>query len=310
MRFSISLPQHVADGEFHPDELRGFVSRAEELGFAGLWVMEQTLGTLPTLSPLELLSYAAACTQRLRLGCAVLVTPLHNPVHLAKHIATIDQLSRGRLDVGIGIGGRNRQFSAFGVDPEAGLVARFEEGTRLMKALWTQPKVDFEGRFWQLTSAAMEPKPYQKPHPPLWYGGSAPSALRRAARDGDAFIGAGSSTTVSFAEQVSRLRAELANNGRAGDDFTVAKRVYLTVDDDAGRARKRMNEALIGVYGRDFGARLAPVAVAGTPRDCVGSLREVIDAGAEMLVLNPLFDTAEQMERLAAEVLPELLGSP
>src|SRR5690349_17010366 len=98
-------------------------------------------------------------------GCMLFVTPLHSPVHLAKSLSTLDQLSRGRIEVGVGTGGRFRMFSAFGVDPDS-LVARFTEGLRLMKALWTEPRVTFEGRFWQLEGAAMEPKPFQKPWPP------------------------------------------------------------------------------------------------------------------------------------------------
>jgi alkanesulfonate monooxygenase SsuD/methylene tetrahydromethanopterin reductase-like flavin-dependent oxidoreductase (luciferase family) len=157
VRFAISIPQHVADGTFDPDGFRAYLGRAEELGFHSGWTQEQVLGTIPHLGPAELLSYAAACTERLRLGCAVFVSPLHSPVHLAKSIATLDQLSRGRLEVGVGSGGRARMLSAFGVDPDS-LVARFTEGIRLMKALWTEERVDVDGRFWQLSGAAAEPK--------------------------------------------------------------------------------------------------------------------------------------------------------
>src|SRR5204862_4791476 len=104
-------------------------------------------------------------------------------------------------------------FAAFGVDPGT-YVARFSEGLELMKACWTQPKVDFEGRFWRLAGGAMEPKPFQKPHPPIWFGGSHPAALRRAVRHGDAFMGAGSSTTAAFANQVKVVRAELVEAAR------------------------------------------------------------------------------------------------
>jgi alkanesulfonate monooxygenase SsuD/methylene tetrahydromethanopterin reductase-like flavin-dependent oxidoreductase (luciferase family) len=133
VRFAISIPQQVADGTFDPAAMSAYLTRAEQLGFAGAWTQEQVIGTLPLLGPVETLSYAAACTERLRLGCAVLVTSLHSPVHLAKSLSTLDQLSRGRLEVGIGTGGR-RMFSAFGVDPES-FVARFSEGLRLMRTL-------------------------------------------------------------------------------------------------------------------------------------------------------------------------------
>ena len=302
MRFAISIPQFTADGAFDPAAFRHHLARAEALGFDSAWTQEQVLGATPTLGPIETLTYAAACTERLRLGCAVFVTPLHGPLHLAKSIATLDQLSRGRLEIGVGTGGRGRMFSAFGVDA-GGLVARFNEGLRLMKACWTESHITFEGRFWRLEDTAMEPKPFQKPYPPLWFGGNHPDALRRAVRHGDGFFGAGSTGTERFAEQVRLVREALTEQGRDPGGFGVAKRVYLAVDDDAARAERAIDAALERLYGR---TGMAPVAVAGTPEECVRGLREVADAGAAMILLNPLFEETAQMERLAAEVLPRL----
>ncbi|WP_433755479.1 LLM class flavin-dependent oxidoreductase [Nocardia sp. CA-135398] len=305
MRYAISVPQLIPDGSFQPENLRTYLDRAETLGFESAWTTEQLLGSAPNLSPIELLTYAAACNERLRFGCAVFVTPLHNPVHLAKRISTLDQLTRGRLEIGVGIGGRNRMFSAFDVDPADNLVTRFNEGLRVMKALWIQPRTDFEGEFWQLNAATMEPKPFQKPYPPLWFGGSTPAALRRAVRHGNGFFGAGSTTTAKFAEQVRFVRESLAENSSAPSDFRIAKRVYIAVDDDPARAEQRMATALTDFYG-DFGKTLLPVAVHGTPKDCVQGLRAVADAGAELTLINPLFDEQSQMERIATEVLPHL----
>jgi probable F420-dependent oxidoreductase len=305
VRFAISIPQHTADGAFEPARMRRPLARAEELGFHGAWTQEQVLGTIPHLAPAEIMSFAAACTERMRLGCAVFITPLHSPVHLAKSLSTLDQITRGRLEVGVGIGGRNRMFSAFGVDRET-FVTRFNEGLRLMRALWTEPKIDFSGRFWQLDGAAMEPKPFQKPGPPVWFGGSHPAALRRAVRHGDGFFGAGSNTTAQFAEQVQIVRAELDRQQRDPAGFPIAKRVYIAVDDEPDRARQRMSDALGRLYGF-FGLRdMTPVSVWGTPEQCVRGVTEVADAGAGLILLNPLFDDAEQMERLAAEVVPHV----
>ncbi|MFD4190873.1 LLM class flavin-dependent oxidoreductase [Amycolatopsis thermoflava] len=300
MRFAISIPQFVADGTFDPAAFRAYVRRAEELGFESGWTQEQVLGTAPHLSANETMAYAFACTERLRLGCAVYVTPLHIPAHLAKSLATLDQLSRGRLEVGVGSGGRNRPFSAFGLDGEAH-VARFTEGIRLVKALWTEDVVDFDGRFWQLEGASMQPKPFQKPGPPLWFGGSHPNALKRAVKHGDGFFGAGSSTTAAFAEQVKTLREVLAEAGR--EDFQVAKRVYIAVDDDGDAARRRVADGLAEIYGK---RGLEAVAVAGTPDECVAGVQEVAAAGAELILFTPFADQAEQMERLAAEVMPRI----
>jgi probable F420-dependent oxidoreductase len=306
MRFAIAIPQFVADGAFDPSSFRAYLTRAEELGFASAWAQEQVLGTKPTLDPITTMTYAAACTERMRLGCAVFVLPLHSPVHLAKSLSSLDQMSRGRLEIGVGSGGRTRPFAAFGITADH-LAERFTEGLRLMQACWTEETIAFDGRFWQLEGAAMEPKPFQKPYPPLWFGANKRVALRRAIRLGHGFFGAGSTTTARFAEQVTIVREELAAAGRDPATFRVAKRVYIGVDDDADRARQRVAAALDALYG-PFGlaGRISPVAVAGTPADCVAGLHAVTEAGAEMILLNPLFDERDQMERLAAEVLPRL----
>ena len=299
MRFAISIPQRFADGTFDPIRLRDYLTRAESLGFHSAWTQEAVLGPAPTLAPLELMAFAAACTERLRLGCAVFVSPLHNPIHLAKGISTLDQLSRGRIEVGMGTGGRGRMFSAFEVDP-AHLVARFTEGLQLVKACWTEPRITFEGRFWQLNGAFVEPKPFQKPYPPLWIGGNHPEAVRRALRYGNGFFGAGSSTTAQFAQQVNVLRAAQVEAHQDPATFQIAKRVYIVIDDDASRARERVDAGLTQIYGS---SSLNAVAVSGPPSACIAGLREVAEEGAELIQLHPLFDEAEQMERLAAEVV-------
>jgi probable F420-dependent oxidoreductase len=302
MRFAISIPQGVGADGIDPPAFAEHLRRAEVLGFESAWTQESTLSRSPVLAPNEALAYAAACTERLRLGCAVYVTPLHSPVQLAKAIATLDQLSRGRIEVGIGIGGRGRMFSAFGVDGER-FVARFTEGLALMKACWTESTIEFDGDFWQVHGGAMEPKPFQKPYPPIWFGASHPAALRRAVRHGDGFFGAGSSTTDQFADQVRTIRAALKEAGRDPTSFPIAKRVYVTVDDDPQRALRRTDTALEHHYGR---SGLVAVAVTGGPAECVSGLRKVSDAGAELIQLNTLFDDSPQMERLAAEVIPQL----
>ncbi|SNX55669.1 probable F420-dependent oxidoreductase [Streptomyces sp. TLI_55] len=302
MRFAISIPQFYLDGEFDPGAFRAYLARVEDLGYHSVWAQESPIGTGALLSPMEAMTYAAACTTRLRLGTTVFVSTLHQPVHFAKALATIDQMSGGRLEVGVGSGGPNRPFAAFGMD-KARYLARFTEGIDLVKALWTRPSVTFAGEFWQLEDAAMEPKPLQKPHPPLWFGGSSESALRRAVRLGDGFFGAGSSTTAAFREQVAFVAAEAAKVGRA--DFPVAKRIYIDIDEDAERARERTNAGLARVYGRRI-ASIEAAAVAGTLDECVAGVREVIDAGAELVLFTPLGDPAPLAERIAAEVIPAL----
>jgi probable F420-dependent oxidoreductase len=305
MKFAIAIPQFYADGEFDPGAFWAYFARAEELGFDSAWTQESVLGAGPQLSPIETMTYAAACTERMRLGCVVFVSTLHSPVHLAKSLSTLDQLSRGRIEVGVGTGGPVRPFAAFGVDPHR-YVARFTEGVKLMQALWTEPRVTFHGEFWRLENAAMEPKPFQKPYPPLWFGGASEPALRRAVRlGGHGFFGAGSAPTDTFAEQVRIVRAALAEAGRPAGDFAIAKRVYIAIDEDAGRARTRMNAALEGIYGHRVPATEA-AAITGTAGDCVREVNQVAAAGADLILFTALFDQREQMEQLAAAVLPKL----
>jgi probable F420-dependent oxidoreductase len=301
VRAAISMPQRFADGTFDPHSFRSFLGRAEALGFESAWTQEQVLGRFPQLGPTETMTFAAACTEQIRLGCAVYVTPLHNPVHLAKSLSTLDQLSGGRLEVGVGAGGQRRAFAAFGVD-SATYIARFTEGVALMKACWTEPTITFDGRFWQVHGAEMEPKPIQKPFPPLWFGGSHTNALRRGVRLGAGFFGAGSTTTAQFREQVHDLRTILAEEGRDVAGFPVAKRVYFHVDDDAERAARLVSQNLAQIYAH-IAADFTAVAVFGSPRTCIEGVREVIDAGAELVLFTPLHDEAAQMERLAAEVV-------
>ena len=305
MRFGISIPQFVGDGEFDSKTFHAYLGRAEELGFEGAWTGEQVLGTIPHLGPLETLANAAAVTHRLRLGVAALVLPLYSPLHLAKSVASLDQLSRGRLDVGITLGGRFRQFAAFGVDPGT-LVARFTEQIRLMKALWREDRVDFDGRFWQLKNAAMEPKPFQKPHPPLWFAAAHPDAVRRAVALGDRFIGAGSQTTEQFRQQVVVVREALAERHADRPAFLIAKRVYIAVNADGDRARLELTKALNSLYGYFGMPNIDALGIGGSAETCIAELLAVKDAGAEMIVLNPLYDDREQMERLAGEVVPYL----
>jgi alkanesulfonate monooxygenase SsuD/methylene tetrahydromethanopterin reductase-like flavin-dependent oxidoreductase (luciferase family) len=203
----------------------------------------------------------AGCTERLRLGVAVLVSSLHDPLQLASAITAVDRLSHGRLDVGVAPGGGRRRFAAFGVD-------------------------DATFRF----------------------GGQAPKALARAVRHGDAFLGAGSSTTAKFAEAVSIVQRELASQGKDPAHFPIGKRVYLMIDNDPAKARQRVLDGLHRIYGGMPG--IDDVPVSGSVDDVVGGLRGVIDAGAQTILLNPVgrdvAEDREQMERLAAEVIPQL----
>jgi probable F420-dependent oxidoreductase len=292
----VAIPQTFRDATVNPRHIADFLRRAEALGFHSAWVVEQILGAMASLEPVDLLAYAAALTDRMRLGSAVLLTALRNPVHLAKSLATVDQLSGGRLIVGVGLGGTPRVYPAYGLRAER-RAARFEEGLMVMKRLWTEPRVTMHGEFFNLDNASMEPKPSQKPHPPLWFGGHHPNALKRAVAMGDGFIGAGSASTAAFADEARQLRALLADARRDPAAFPIGKRVYIAVDGDRDRATRRLADWFGAFYGK---AELAAqVCVWGDAAQCADGLREIVAGGAQFLMLNPVFDELEQLERLA-----------
>jgi alkanesulfonate monooxygenase SsuD/methylene tetrahydromethanopterin reductase-like flavin-dependent oxidoreductase (luciferase family) len=279
MRFSVGLPQLDAD----PASAAPYAARAEELGFDGLWVLDSAVGGptghSTTLDGLQLLATAAAVTRTPRLGIAVIVITRRNPALLAKELASLDRLSGGRLTVGVGIGSSQPPPAAFGFStgPRA---RRLREGVEMMRALWTDSFED--GR--------VEPKPVQQPLP-VWFGGSAPPALRRAARMADGWIGGGSSSTGDFIGHVEILR-ETAPEG-----FPIAKRVYIAIEETESRARERLTPVLDGMYG--WPGITDRVAVCGPAEQCAEELQRLIAAGAQELVLNPLYDHVRQLEALA-----------
>jgi probable F420-dependent oxidoreductase len=302
LRLAIAVPQTFADGAFDPEALGAYLARAEALGFDSAWTSETVFSSMPFLDSVDMLTYAAALTRRMRLGCAVMLTGLRSPVHLAKRLSTLDQLSRGRLEIGVGLGGRVDIYPAFAADASA-RVARFTEGLRLMKELWAKPEVTFEGRFWRLNGLPMEPKPFQKPYPPIWFGANHPNALRRAVQNGDGFIGGGSAPTEQFADQVRTVRTLLDEARRDPADFPIGKRVYIAVDEDERRAEQRVIEWFRARYGRPG---LERSAIWGTPGRCLDGLHEVVGLGTELIILDAPFDHADQLERFAAEIAPRL----
>lgn len=283
MEFAIAIPQTYPT----PARIQQFLKRAEELPFVAAWTTEQVIGTDPVLESVTTLAYAAAITRRLQLGVAVLLIAQRNPINLAKALSSLDVLSNGRLIVGVGLGASTRYYPAYGLAPE-GRVARFRENLSIMKRLWSEDKVTLPGRFSQLDGISMEPKPVQKPHPPIWFGGHAEAALRRAVELGDGYIGAGSIPINSFLEDLKQLPP----------NFPKAKRLYLAFDDNLPRLREWFG----AFYGKPEMAD--QVAVWGSPQQIADQIRRLKDAGVTHVLLNPVFDEETQMERLAEKVLP------
>jgi probable F420-dependent oxidoreductase len=305
IQFGIAAPQIHRDLPVNRAEIQGYIQRAEALDFHSLWVQEQAVlrQAASALEGVSLLGYAAALTRKIQLGTAVLLITLRNPIHLAKSVASLDQLSQGRLIVGVGLGAVTRLYQAYGLSPEK-KVARFMEALVVMQKLWTENDVNFDGKFWKLQKATLVPKPFQKPHPPIWFGANVAPAIKRAAKYGSGFIGAGSSSTEDFRVQVKTLVAALEEQRKDPASFSVAKRVYIAVNRDRDKAGKVTREWFGLYYGRSEMAER--VAVWGSAEECAEKLQEVVGAGARLLVLNPMFDMRDQLEILAGEVIPKV----
>ena len=186
MHLGLILPNFGRDAS--PERLRRFAEAAEKLGFDSVWTTEHIVVGPEGVDPygrvydsLVTLGWIAGRTERVGLGTSIVLVPLHNPFHLAKQVATLQELSAGRFTLGVGMGWHRDEFDFMGVEFE-GRGRRGDEAIRLMRALWSGERL-FEGRYWSYRDATAEPHP--SPQPEIWVGGSSPHAIRRALELGD-----------------------------------------------------------------------------------------------------------------------------
>ena len=279
--------------------------QAETLGYDSLWLQERIIGDFTMLEPVTLLSYVAGITTKLKLGTSVILLPLRNPLQLAKAYSSLDVMSGGRAVMGVGLGGGHlgSHEDVFGYSRE-GRVTRFNEAVQIMKLLWTEPTASFQGRYWSFKEISMEPKPLQKPHLPIIFGGHHDNALRRAVKSANGWMGAGSSSSASFIREAARIRIFLDQAQRDPASFHFAKRVYLAVDKDKARGEKRIREWFARRYkNADLGPK---VSIWGSSAECAEKIQEIIHAGAQHIVFNPMFDEMEHLEICAKEIMPHL----
>jgi probable F420-dependent oxidoreductase len=291
--FGMSLP-HRSPDTIDMRVVHTVAQRAEALGFADLWVTENTLDHVTCFDPVVVLTYAAAVTSRIRVGASVVVLAIHSPLTVAHQWATLDHVSNGRAILGVGLG-REHHYRQFEV-PEEGRVRRFREEVELIRALWTQETVNYHGRFYHLENGTMSPKPVQKPLP-IWMGVGHPNAIRRAASIADGWMGSGGSSIAEFARSVPLLRDGLAQAGRDPTRFPVSKRIFIAVDDRPDVARAELYRWFTEVYHNPAGTDAS--GIHGTREQVGERLEEVIALGANHLLLNPVSRHVEQMEALA-----------
>ena len=294
--FGMSLP-HRSPDPIDMAAVRQVATRAEALGFRDLWVTENTLDHVVCFDPVVLLTWAAAATSKIRLGCSVVVLQIHSPLMVAHQWACLDYVSNGRAILGVGIG-RDHHYRQFEVSQE-GRVRRFREEVDIIKALWTEEKVTYHGTFYNLENETMAPKPVQKPLP-IWMGVGHPNAVRRTASIADGWMGSGGSRIADFAASVPILRQALEEKGRDPISFPTSKRIFMAVDENPATARRELLRWFTDVYRNPPGTDLC--GIHGTPEQVRERLEEVVAMGANHLLLNPVSNHAEQVEALAEVV--------
>jgi probable F420-dependent oxidoreductase len=239
-----------------------FVQRAEALGYRTAWTFQRLLVPAErepdprsgmqvyrsVLDPVVSLAHLAGRTDRIRLGLAVLNMPFFSPALLAKQLATLDILSNGRLDVGLGVGWSEVEFVASGVPLER-RGRRAEEFLRALRALWTDQVVEFDGEFYRIPPARSEPKPVQRPHPPVLLGGNAEVALRRAGRVAAGWISASNADLRHIDRPIATVRQAAEQAGRDPDALRFVCRGPLRLGPPGERDRRPLTGSVEQVRG-------------------------------------------------------------
>jgi len=287
-RIGYLLPtrERVMEGRPQAGPLLDLAVRAEGLGFDSVWVGDSLLAR-PRHDPLTLLAAVAARATKVELGTAVFLPALRNPVVLAHQLATLDQISEGRLVLGAGIASDvpniRAEFVAAGV-PFEGRVGRMMEGLRLVRALWTGKPVDWDGR-WRVEGGVLGPIPHRPGGPPIWMAGSVRPAFERAARHFDGWF-ANEASLARWSEQWGEVRAIAQEAGRDLTSFVAAIYVTLAVDADAGRAEQRLDAFLENYYGQPAAAmRRRQACYAGPAGGAAAFLKGFADAGANHMIV-------------------------
>ena len=315
----------IEGGHYYREALEEVI-RAEDLGFDSVWMEEHHSVTNHYWpSPLPVLAGFATRTSRLVLGTDIIVAAFHHPVRLAEDVAMLDVISNGRLVLGIAIGYKPDEFALYGVELEK-RGARFEEQLAIMRGLWTQERIQFTGTYYTL-EGRLEPKPVQKPHPPLWIGGWGDITLRRAATLADNWIpGPTADLTRLLAGKKQFLERRRAAGLAAPTEWPLTRDVIIADTDQ--RARALAEEHIMVAYRREYAGGWrhpfidASIAtdldklmedrfVIGGPEQCVRRLRRFVEQyGMTHLICRMFFPGMPHahimrgLELLAREVLP------
>jgi alkanesulfonate monooxygenase SsuD/methylene tetrahydromethanopterin reductase-like flavin-dependent oxidoreductase (luciferase family) len=301
-KFGYLLPtrEQIMEGQPGTGPLMALAEQAADQGFDSVWVGD-SLTARPRHDPLTLLAAVTGRLPGLAIGTAVLLPMLRNPVILAHQVATLDQLSEGKLILGVGFAADRpnirAEFAAAGV-PFEHRIGRMLEGLRLCKALWSGQPVDWDGR-WQTSQAVVAPVPFRHGGPPLWIGGNLQGSLDRAGRFFDGWFPI-APAAPEFAAGLAHVRDVARDSGR--DPGLVAGAMYLTLslDDDPAKADDRLNRFLVRYYDQPAPVtRRRQACYAGPPAGVMEWLNGYATAGASHFVLRFAGDHAHHLDVIA-----------
>ncbi len=293
-------------------EVPGLARQAEELGFDLLACGEHLFFYGPTPNAFVTLAAAAGATTRIRLLSALTLLPLYPAALAAKLTATLDGVSGGRFELGIGVGGEfPPEFEASGV-PVTERGRRADEALDVLAELLRGEPVSFAGRYTTLSGQRLEPPPVQRPRPPVWVGGRREASMRRAGRHADGWLPY-LITPERLANGLAVARAAAAEHGRPPGAVRGGVFCWSVVDADGGWARRTVADTVSAIYQQDLRPRAVQYLVGGTPGEVAERLREYAAAGAETVVFAPACgpaDVPRVLATFAAEVLPALRQVP
>lgn len=292
--------EQIMEGRPEARPLLDLAARAEGEGYDSIWIGDSLLAR-PRHDPLTLLAGVAGRVPRVELGTAVLLPALRNPVVLAHQIATLDQISEGRVILGVGFAADRPnirdEFEAAGV-PFDKRIGRMMEGLRLCKALWTGQPVDWDGR-WTVKQGVVAPTPFRPGGPPLWIGGNLPASLERAGKSFDGWFPIAPAPDA-FAQGLTEVRRIAAAAGRAPEDVSGAMYLTLALDENAARADDRLNSFLEAYYGVPAPAtRRRQACYAGPAEGVAAWLDAYARAGVSHMCLRFAGDHATHLAALA-----------
>jgi probable F420-dependent oxidoreductase len=287
--------------EINPGHVVKVARKCEEIGLHSMWALDRVV--YDNLEPLTLLSAAAAVTSRIRLGTSVLLAALRPPAALAKTVATLDFLSNGRMTLGIGFGSRENDFTSVGV-PWEHRGSRAEELVEVLKRLWSGESVTHRGKYFQLENLKVGPRPVQKPHPPIWTGGSADAALKRAARIADGYI-CGSSSIPEFPAIWEKIAGYAKAAGRDPNKIAKAGLTFMAIDNDKNKAVAACEAYLTRYYGK-VRFDVEKVLLVGSPEACAEKIRAAFKNGLDTLIVGGAVPDIRQLDILGEKVLPLL----